>query len=114
ADLDLPGSDRQRLLLRARRSLVLGSSERVRNRPPGAGAEQRRAENKTNRRPAGRSRSPEIRRSGLGIERAYHLVSSLDRPPSARIPAFWAEAPEPLLNPHGILQYCRGLVNQNK
>ena len=62
----------------------------------GAGAEQGRAENEANRRPPGRSRRPRIRRSRLAIERAYHLVSSLDRPPSARIPAFWAKAPEPL------------------
>ena len=81
----------------------------------GAGAEQRRAENKTDRRPPGRSRRPRIRRSRLAIERAYHLVSSLDRPPSARIPAFWAKAPEPLLNPDaGFRHIVDELVNQNK
>ena len=56
ADLDLPGADRERLLLRACGSLGLGRSERVRNLAAGAGAEQRRSENKTDRRPAGRSR----------------------------------------------------------
>jgi hypothetical protein len=55
ADLDLPVADRKRLLLRACGSLGLGSSERVRNRAAGAGAEQRRAQNKTDCRPPGQS-----------------------------------------------------------
>jgi hypothetical protein len=37
ADLDLPGADRKRLLLWACRSLILGSSERIRNLAAGAG-----------------------------------------------------------------------------
>jgi hypothetical protein len=40
----------------------------------------------------------------LGLSGPTILSLSLDRPPSARIPAFWAEAPEPLLNPNA--RFC--------
>ena len=109
-DLDLPGADRERLLRRSGRSGVLGRSERVLR--AGARAKQGRAENEADRRPPGRSRQPRIRRSRLAIERAYHRLSSLDRPPSARTSSHsGTKAPEPLLNPMPDLAHCREIVN---
>ena len=78
---------------------------------PGARAKQGCAENEADRRPPGRPRQPRIRRSRLAIERAYHRLSSLDRPPSARTPAIWTKPPEPLLNPMPDSAHCREIVN---
>ena len=71
-----------------------------------AGAEQRRAENKADRRPPGRprQRGPGSR---LAIERARHRVSSLDRPLSAG-------TQPPTDQARWIQAYCRRIVNQNK
>ena len=89
ADLDLPGADRKRLLLRAGGpgsgpapnglENWLGSAAR-RRRPPSSGAPRIRPT--AVRRVASRDRDPWD--PDLRIERAHHLVSSLDRPRSAR------------------------------
>ena len=55
ADLDLPVANRQRLLLRTCGPLGLERGERIGNLVAGAGAEQGRAEDKSDRRPPGRS-----------------------------------------------------------
>ncbi len=109
ADLDLPGADRERLLLRPGRSGDLRAEPELRlcctpEQAPSRGAPRIRPT--AVRRVAPGSRW--IRRSRLAIERAHHRLSSLDRPRSARTSASgptwrsWIQA------------YCRRIVNQNK
>ena len=90
ADLDLAVTDRERLLLRPRGPAIAPNWLKLCCTLEQA-PKQRRAENKADRRPPGChpiwARRLRIRRSRLAIERAYHRISSLDRPRSARTPS---------------------------
>ncbi len=90
-DLDLPGTDRNRLLRRSRRTGRGLRTERTGKLAQAllharASAKHRRAQNQAKRGPPGcpRTRNPGLRsqtcRLRLGIERAHHRISSLGRP----------------------------------